>query len=330
MEQLPTPHNNFFHFALSYLPIARNLLETQLSRAALAELNLESLQVEAGSYIDSDLKEKFSDLLMSVSLANSPPGSAKQALVYLLFEHKSQSDRLTAFQLLSYIVRIWEKRLREGLDLCPIIPLVVYHGERPWSAARSLQELLNAPSALAEYQVDFRFPLLDLGELPDSGIAGEPILQSTLRLLKYSRSRQLVGMLGELLLRIAQALPESQLPQWIKAIGVYVMSVNKNIDAQEYKQTLKSILPVQFEPGSLADRLLIQGREEGRQEGRQEGREEGEQIGLKKGKLAGKIQMLQDLLGDTPTTDAEFQICDIDTLTTRLADLQQRLRARQV
>jgi hypothetical protein len=45
MEQLPTPHNNFFHFALSYLPNARNLLETQLSTAALAELNLESLQI---------------------------------------------------------------------------------------------------------------------------------------------------------------------------------------------------------------------------------------------------------------------------------------------
>ncbi len=49
------------------------------------------------------------------------------------------------------------------------------------------------------------------------------------------------------------------------------MTVNKKIDTQEYKQTLASILPVQFEPGSLADRLLIQGREEGREEGRKEG-----------------------------------------------------------
>jgi predicted transposase YdaD len=256
---------------------------------------------------------------MSVRMASSMPQiPAKQAQVYFLFEHKSQSDRLTAFQLLSYIVRIWEKRLRDGLDLCPIIPLVVYHGERPWSAARSLRELLASPSALAEYQVDFRFPLLDLGQLPDTEIVGEPILQSTLRLLKYSRSQQLVGMFGELLLQIAQALPESQLPEWFKAVGVYVMSVNKNIDAQQYKQTLQSILPVQFEAGSLADRLLIQGREEGREEG------------LKKGKLAGKIQMLQELLGDTPTTDAEFQSCSLDTLTTRLVELQQRLRARDV
>ena len=32
-------------------------------------------------------------------------------------------------------------------------------------------------------------------------------------------------------------------------------------------QTLKSVFPTQFEPGSLADRLLSQGRQEGREEG---------------------------------------------------------------
>jgi predicted transposase/invertase (TIGR01784 family) len=137
MEQLPTPHNSFFHFALSHLPNARSLIETQLSKAALAELDLETLQVETGSFIDADLTEKFSDLLMSVQLSKSslssavPDEPANSALVYFLFEHKSQSDKMTVFQLLSYIIRIWEKRLRDGLALCPIIPLVVYNGSKP-------------------------------------------------------------------------------------------------------------------------------------------------------------------------------------------------------
>ncbi len=57
-------------------------------------------------------------------------------------------------------------------------------------------------------------------------------------------------------------------------------------DAPRYKQTLKSVFPTQFEPGSLADRLLIQGREEG--------------------KLAGKIQTFQELLlGEPVSTDDE-------------------------
>ncbi len=313
MEQLPTPHNNFFHFALSHLPNARSLIETQLSAAALAELDLDTLQLEDGSFIDPDLREKFSDLLLSVKLAGQPStGNGDEALVYFLFEHKSQTDPLTVLQLLSYIVRIWEKRQREGLALFPIVPLVVYHGETGWTAARSLSELIPTSSGLAEYQIAFRPPLLDLSQLADEDIAGEPILRNTLRLLKYSRSKHLVEKLGEIFRLIAGSLPEGQLPGWIQAIGIYVMTVNKNIDSDQYKQTLKSILPTQFEPGSLADRLLIQGREEGR-----------------KSALAETVRMLEDLLGAPQSEVTQLMTQTLASLTTQVTQLQQRLRDRQ-
>jgi predicted transposase/invertase (TIGR01784 family) len=317
MEPLPTPHNNFFHFALSHLPTARSLIETQLDARALNELNLDTLRLETGSFVDTDLREKFSDLLFSVDLVGSSRKGARQAYIYFLFEHKSQTDPLTVFQLLSYIVRIWEKRLREGLELCPLIPLVVYHGESGWTAARSLAELLEAPDALAEYQVNFRFPLLDLSQLADEEIGGEPILRSTLGLLKYSRSVQLRDRLraileGFALALVQQQIGQEQLQSWLKAIGSYIMAVNKSMDSQQYKQTLQSVFPTQFEPGSLADRLLIQGREEG----------------LAKGKVAGRVQMLQELLGEPVTSDAELDALELSSLTDLFAGLQQRLRNR--
>lgn len=91
MEQLPTPHNNFFHFALSHLPNARSLIETQLSAAALSELDLDTLKVETGSFIDADLTEKFSDLLFSVRLSEAIPVES-EALVYLPVRAQ-ESDR---------------------------------------------------------------------------------------------------------------------------------------------------------------------------------------------------------------------------------------------
>jgi hypothetical protein len=95
------------------------------------------------------------------------------------------------------------------------------------------------------------------------------------------------------------------------------MTVNKDIDAQQYKQTLKSVLPTQFEPGSLADRLLTQGREEGREEG------------LERGLLVGRIQTLQELLGEAPAPKCELAPLALDALTTQINELQQRLRDRQ-
>jgi predicted transposase/invertase (TIGR01784 family) len=57
---------------------------------------------------------------------------------------------------------------------------------------------------------------------------------------------------------------------------------------------------------------------------REEGREEGEQLGV----LKGKIQMLQQLLGESPATDDAIKACDLDALASQLAELQERLRAR--
>jgi hypothetical protein len=86
------------------------------------------------------------------------------------------------------------------------------------------------------------------------------------------------------------------------------MTVNKNINHEQYKQTLASILPTQFEPGSLADRLLIQGREEG--------------------ELIGKILLLEELLELPRTAKSELLSSDPETLRNRVTALQTDLRHR--
>jgi len=115
---------------------------------------------------------------------------------------------------------------------------------------------------------------------------------------------------------LRQQIGQEQLEQWLKAIGSYIMAVNKSMDSQQYKQTLQSVFPTQFEPGSLADRLLTQGREEGRQEG------------LERGKLAGRVQMLQELLGEPVMSDQELEAFDSPSLASLITQLQQRLRSR--
>jgi len=69
---LPSPHNNYFHFALSHLPNAKSLIESQFPAAALRELKLETLEIVPGSFVASDLRDRHSDLLLSVELANPP------------------------------------------------------------------------------------------------------------------------------------------------------------------------------------------------------------------------------------------------------------------
>lgn len=113
--------------------------------------------------------------------------------------------------------------------------------------------------------------------------------------------------------------------------------------AQDYDSSvLKELLPgIEFEQAMATiaiisakteDRTNYDQREKAQRDyewaisgAREEGREEGEQFGL----LNGKIQMLEQLIGDKPTTDAEFRDSNIETLTTRLTKLQQRIGDRQ-
>jgi len=62
---------------------------------------------------------------------------------------------------------------------------------------------------------------------------------------------------------------------------------------------------------------------------RQEGLEEGLEKGLEKGESLGKIQILQQLLGEEPSSTASLRERTLNELSIMLADLQQRLRSRE-
>ena len=63
---------------------------------------------------------------------------------------------------------------------------------------------------------------------------------------------------------------------------------------------------------------------------RQEGWEEGMEKGMEKGEAVGKIQLLQELLGEPSSSTASLRELTIGDLSAMLAELQQRLRSREL
>ncbi|MBL8854040.1 MAG: Rpn family recombination-promoting nuclease/putative transposase [Planctomycetaceae bacterium] len=199
----------------------------------------------------------------------------------------------------------------------PILPLVVYHGASPWTVARHIEDSVPCPAALADYQVRFRFPLLDLGRLPDEEIRGVPILQCVLHLLKYGRGPELSQHYAEILRILASVRSEQNVRTWLEAFGIYVMGVNRFMSLEEMDRIVQSVFPTQIESGSIADRLIKQGEEEGREEG------------VEKGLIIGKVQTLQELIGDQVSPIEKLLELDIPRLEQMLFGLQDRLRRRQ-
>jgi len=99
---------------------------------------------------------------------------------------------------------------------------------------------------------------------------------------------------------------------WILAIGVYVMSVNKSITQEEFAETVRSVWPVQIESGSLADKLLKKGRDEGRDEG------------IEIGEARGIIKTLQSVLGIAMDEDESLREKSLEELNATVAVLRAK------
>ena len=131
MASLPSSnaHDGFFKTVFGQQENARNFLLSTLPPDLRQCLDLSTLEASSASFVDEQLRQAHSDLLFRTCLADG-----SEAAIYLLFEHKSAADRLTVFQVLRYIVKINEQRLRDQRELCCVIPIVVYHGASPWNA----------------------------------------------------------------------------------------------------------------------------------------------------------------------------------------------------
>ncbi|GIK54514.1 MAG: Rpn family recombination-promoting nuclease/putative transposase [Chloroflexi bacterium] len=144
------PHDRFFRESFSRPEIVRNYLEEYLPADLLALLDLDTLILQEGTFIDETLREQQSDLLYQTRLR----GDGRTLYLYFLFEHKSQPELLIALQLLCYLLAIWQGQVKQKQPLAPIIPLVVYHGEKVWHVPTDFFSLLGAPEGLQLHEKD--------------------------------------------------------------------------------------------------------------------------------------------------------------------------------
>ena len=310
---LQNPHDGFFKQTFGRVGFAREFLAQFLPTDVVHCLDLPSLEPANESFVDEALRQTQSDLVFTVPLV----GGGGEAVVYLLFEHKSYADRLTVFQLLKYVVRINERRLREGLPLCCVIPLVVYHGPTGWNVARSLDELIDVPLPLARFLPGFSIELFDLSGYDDEQLRGEAFLHASLLLLKYILRPELPGELARILGLLAAIQYQEHGLECIKLLLTYVTQGSDRVDAETLQSALREGLPHRGDElmPTLAEQWVRQGEEKGLQKGRQEGT------------FLGIIQTCRSLLGESAAAD-DLAGKSIDELRELAERLQRQVQAR--
>jgi phosphoribosyl-ATP pyrophosphohydrolase len=149
----------------------RSLLEAGPAKID-AKLREEAAELGEALLRESDERgvSEAADLLFHAQV------SGQSAFVFLLFEHQSTVDKLMAFRMLRYVVRILERHVDEvgaerALPLPVVIPVVLHHSATGWTASTRLGELFSPELAglpeLAPHLPQLAFLVDDLSQLTD-------------------------------------------------------------------------------------------------------------------------------------------------------------------
>lgn len=179
MSQPSHHHDAVFRRVLGEPANAASQLRSVFPAELVARLDLDQLTRVPASFVDTDLSWRHSDLLFSAPLDGS------ESFIYVLVEHQSRTDPTMPFRMLQYVVRIWDRYLKDhhgATRLPPVLPLVVHHNRRPWTGPTDLADLLDldadAWDAVAAYQPRFRFLLDDLTLIDPQDLRGRPLTPS--------------------------------------------------------------------------------------------------------------------------------------------------------
>ena len=177
------------------------------------------------------------------------------------------------------------------MPLTPIIPLVVYHGERAWHIATEFSALLDVPEALRPYQPNFHYHLSDFSHLSDETIRGEIWLRvclSVLRAIFNPRLRHELDELANLAFRLSSQRTGLE---YVRTIMYYLSDATEKVTREDLEEVL-------LRQGAEGEQVMATIAQEYIQEGIQLGIKQGLEQGLEQGIEQGRIQNLQDNILD--------------------------------
>ena len=201
-------------------------------------------------------------------------GKTGLVLAYVLYEHKSEPEELTVYQILVYMVSIWEQRKKQKRKpiLVPIIPIVIYHGKKAWDAPTLFRDLFpNIQDELVRYLPNFEIDLFDLSAYTDEEINGDVRLRLYFSTLMYVYHRRVLEQFIQVFNFLAEVLHQQTGRGYMDTVIRYIAQV-EGVKEEELRVAFEnSLLTKEVEMTTLAQIWTERARQEGRQEGKQEG-----------------------------------------------------------
>ncbi|ECF7605458.1 Rpn family recombination-promoting nuclease/putative transposase [Salmonella enterica subsp. enterica serovar Muenchen] len=274
-------HDGLFKLFLREPDTARDFLAVHLPADIRAQVRLDTLKLEPGSFVDQKLRELHSDVLYSVETAEGHAG-----YIYCLVEHQSTADRMMAWRMMRYSMAVMDAHLKKGNDTLPVVvPLLFYQGTvRPYPYSTDWIDCFDVP-ALAREVYSRPWPLVDVSVMEDSDLQSHRRMALLELVQRDIRHRDAASLLRDVvqLIRLAGNTREQ-----VEAVLCYIIYNG---------MTSESITPFLYElAGEIPEyKELIMGTiaQQLKEEGIQLGLQQGIQQGIEHERLAAQQKLLE-------------------------------------
>jgi predicted transposase/invertase (TIGR01784 family) len=297
----PTPHDSVFKQFLSEKETAQDFFDIWLPDEINALCDLDSLKVESGSFIDSEMKNYQSDILYSVSTTKG------SGYIYVLIEHQSTPDKLIAWRLMRYSMAAMQKHLDAGYKELPLVfPILFYGGEQsPHPYSTNWFDCFH-DRKLAERIYTNPFQLADVTTLDDGEIMQHKRIALLELLQKHIRRRDMTELMNEIVTLLSYNYYTDN--QVITLFNYLIQEGNAQKpmefiteiakQSEKHEGALMTIAQQIEEMGIQKgiQKGIQQGLQKGKLEGRQEGYQLGKNDGVQEGKLEAQLEIAKQML----------------------------------
>ncbi|NJL28749.1 MAG: DUF4351 domain-containing protein [Thermoanaerobaculia bacterium] len=268
-----------YRLLFSYPRMVEDLLRHFVGGEWLEKLDFETLEKVSERDISDLLIRREKDLVWRLRFYDAGSRESGWLYVYLHLEFQSKVDPMMSLRMVTHKVLLFQdlarrKELTTSGRLPPILSIVVYTGKEPWTAARSLPELIEPLSGLVEGDLPeslslLSYHLVEERSLPPEQLAVQPGLVA--RLFEMERGgapEQLQRAVDKLVEELGgpewQDLSES-FAAWFSAIVTPTLPPGLRFEG------FRDLLEVR----TMLEQTVVEWRDGWLSEGRKEGRKEG-------------------------------------------------------
>lgn len=161
-------HDHSYKLMFSHKQMVRDLLTGFVKEAWVEQLDFDQMEQVSGSYITDELRDREDDMIWRVWWRD------RWLYVYVLLEFQSSVDKFMAVRIMSYLGLLYQDLIRQGAftpsgKLPPVLPIVLYNGEKRWTAAQNVASLVESvPGGLERYRPELSYLLIDEGAIVDA------------------------------------------------------------------------------------------------------------------------------------------------------------------